>query len=240
MMNTAELISPSYLIPFIDLTYLEIPANTQKIEQLQADARQYPVASVCCYPDIFRAFSFDNTRKTAVLNFPQPSSNTKKNIQILNTFPLYNIKEVDIVFETDTYFSHNKQVALNRLNELLLIADTQQLIVKIILETGLITNDNDLYTLSRDLLNLNIHFLKTSTGFHQEGATLHKSAVILKAIRDTKKDCGFKASGGIKTINNALQFYTLAQSYFKEPLTPSQFRIGGSQLLQVIIQQQGA
>ena len=86
-------------------------------------------------------------------------------------------------------------------------------------------------------LEYNINFLKTSTGKTQISATTDAANAILEVIRETPRNVGFKASGGIKNFEQARQYFILAQSILGEDWpAPQHFRIGASSLLDNLIQ----
>jgi deoxyribose-phosphate aldolase len=73
-------------------------------------------------------------------------------------------------------------------------------LVKVILETALLT-DQQKITACKLAKEAGAHFVKTSTGFSNSGATVAD----IKLMRQTVgPDMGVKASGGIKTREEAL------------------------------------
>ena len=88
--------------------------------------------------------------------------------------------------------------------------------VKVILETGALTDEEILGTVQA-LNQLDIDFYKTSTGFGYPGASVHAAELIMRAKRP---EIQLKASGGIRTIEDAEQYLRLGAT-----------RIGASKLL---------
>ena len=80
-------------------------------------------------------------------------------------------------------------------------------------------------------LSLDCIFLKTSTGTTNQGATLPTLFTLLTAIKESKKLCGLKVSGGIKTAQQAFDFAQLAQLVLDKKIHKEWFRIGASTLL---------
>ena len=72
-------------------------------------------------------------------------------------------------------------------------------ILKVILETCLLTVEEKLRA-SEIAIHAGADFLKTSTGFSTYGATVEDVA-LLRGVAGTR--CGVKASGGIKTLDDA-------------------------------------
>jgi len=83
------------------------------------------------------------------------------------------------------------------------------------------------------------HFLKTSTGRTQPGATLIAAQVMLDAIAQAQTRgvrVGFKASGGIRTLADAASYLTLYERRFGPgSADPAVFRIGASQLVHELL-----
>jgi len=73
-------------------------------------------------------------------------------------------------------------------------------ITKVILETCLLS-DEEKVTACRMAKEVGVDFVKTSTGFGEKGATVED----VKLLRQTVgEDMGVKASGGIRTTQDAL------------------------------------
>lgn len=100
--------------------------------------------------------------------------------------------------------------------------------LKFILESALLTDDqlDEACTLA---LAAGADFLKTSTGKNGPGASLEAAARMLRAIVESGRACGFKASGGIRTIEQAQAYADLTQQQLRlSTLNPDRFRIGAS------------
>lgn len=78
-------------------------------------------------------------------------------------------------------------------------------------------------------------FIKTSTGKIATGATLEAAEVMLNVVKENvkfnKKIIGFKAAGGIKTPDEAMEYAMLCRNIMGEEYVKNQtFRIGASRL----------
>ena len=111
--------------------------------------------------------------------------------------------------------------------------------LKVILETGALQTAENIHKASVLSMFAGADFIKTSTGKIEPAATPEAALVMCKAIRDyynlTGTKVGFKAAGGIKTIDDALGYYTivrevLGEEWIKEGL----FRIGTSRLANLL------
>ena len=81
-----------------------------------------------------------------------------------------------------------------------------------------------------------VDFLKTSTGKVATGATPEAAQVILEAIRASGRPTGFKVSGGVRTVADALGYVRLAEQVFgTDWVRPERFRIGASGLMDALL-----
>jgi deoxyribose-phosphate aldolase len=76
----------------------------------------------------------------------------------------------------------------------------QNKIVKVILETGALT-ENQILELADIVAEANANFVKTSTGYYEKGVSLDAVKLLRKHLPEK---IGIKASGGIKTREFAL------------------------------------
>lgn len=79
-------------------------------------------------------------------------------------------------------------------------------------------------------------FIKTSTGKEAVNANLHVGLCMIRAIQEfyrmTGKKIGLKPAGGVRTVNDAIQWMILLKETLgDEYLNPSMFRFGASGLL---------
>src|SRR3546814_19996647 len=75
-------------------------------------------------------------------------------------------------------------------------------------------------------------FVKTSTGKIEVSATLAAAEAMLRAIRESGRDVGFKAAGGIRDTDAAGDYLALADRIMGPAWAdPRHFRFGASGLL---------
>ena len=107
--------------------------------------------------------------------------------------------------------------------------------LKVILETGELSNSSLVATASQLAIDGGADFIKTSTGKIAVGATLEAAEVMLNCIKENvkkgKKTVGFKAAGGISTPEEALAYAEMAKKIMGDNYINNQtFRIGASRL----------
>lgn len=107
--------------------------------------------------------------------------------------------------------------------------------LKVILESGVLADD----TLRRACLlavDNGADFLKTSTGRAAVHATPHAARIMLRVIAEHGGKTGFKASGGLRTLDDALVYLDLAEELLGAGwVGPDSFRFGASGLLAQVL-----
>ncbi|MDD2225908.1 MAG: deoxyribose-phosphate aldolase, partial [Dysgonamonadaceae bacterium] len=113
--------------------------------------------------------------------------------------------------------------------------------LKVILETGALKTANNIFKASILALYSGADFLKTSTGKEYQGATPEAAYLICNAIKSyykkTGDKVGFKVSGGISTIEDAVKYYTILKTILgKDWCNKKLFRIGTSRLVNILLE----
>ncbi len=230
-------------IRLLDLTSLNDDDSVLTIEKLcqQASTPAGPVAAVCVYPRFVdtavRSLNGPAIRVATVVSFPHgkddPHTITNSTLDAINA----GASEIDIVMNYEAIMHGGDDTAVRAALKACRKACTGHVKMKVILESGLYSSSERLARACRIALEEGADFLKTSTGKVQTGATLEDAAVILRAIRqfciqtDNYHKIGFKASGGIRTAEQAVQYIQLANLIMgSDWVCPETFRFGASSL----------
>ncbi|WP_115704349.1 deoxyribose-phosphate aldolase [Legionella sainthelensi] len=227
-----QFITVEQLIHSIDLTLLDEHATTETLAQLKQDAQQNQVAALCIYlqhlPEIMR----QNSISTAtVINFPQGIEPLDVSLAAIENAALLGVKEIDYVLPYSLYLGGQRQKALQQCHAIAQLCKQHKLALKVILESGTFPGIQAIYTISRELIDLECDFIKTSTGKIAQGASISDAMAILSAIKDANASCGIKISGGIKKPQQAFHYAVLAELMIDKPINKNWFRIGASSLL---------
>jgi deoxyribose-phosphate aldolase len=112
--------------------------------------------------------------------------------------------------------------------------------LKVIVESGLLGNNEQIFKASMIAMDAGADFIKTSTGKTSVSATPEAAFIMCRAIMDfyteTGIKVGFKAAGGIVTTSDALTYYHIIRSCLGEDwLSKKLFRIGASRLANNIL-----
>lgn len=220
----------------IDLTSLNDNDTQDSIHLLCQKAHNSlgNVASICIYPKfISTALSLLkplNIPITTVINFPKGNFDTKETLIELENALTLGANEIDVVFPYSLIFKNELRTAE------LFIKDIKKNcpnnILKVILETGELKNENNIRLASKIAIHAGANFLKTSTGKVKINATLAATQYMLEEIKKSKQSIGFKASGGIKTYEEAIEYLKLTANIMDQSyINKNMFRFGASSLL---------
>lgn len=189
------------------------------------------MAAICVLPMHLTQFQqVTPYKKATVVNFPTGQDNLQTTLKTIEIACDLGADEIDYVFPYKDYLSGSKSSALAQAETVLNSCQRMNLLCKVILETGAF-DCSHLYQLSCDLIQQGHDFLKTSTGRVTPGATPKAVFELLRAIKDTGSFCGIKISGGIKTVDDAQIYMSLATKVIGIPLNNKWFRLGASSLI---------
>jgi deoxyribose-phosphate aldolase len=234
----------STLLPLIDLTSLNATDMPAVITDLcrKAIVPQGHVAAVCVYPKFVAqcAQELKNTpvKIATVANFPHGNDTVDNVIPTIKQSITDGAHEIDVVFPYGRYLAQDKLGAQDFIRQCKIVCG-EKIILKVILETGAINDPQLLADMAQDAVLAGADYLKTSTGKISIGATLPAAAILLMTIKNMrstmKRPIGFKAAGGVRTLEQAAQYLELAYRILgQEWVTPATFRLGASQLMQVL------
>lgn len=233
------------ILSLIDLTSLNETDTEETITALCKKAMTPfgHVAAVCVYPPFVKksahVLSGTAVKIATVANFPSGNLALADVVSLIKQSIVQGANEIDVVFPYENYLAGNKAAACDFISACK-AACGEAVLLKVILESGAFTEDEDLAQACRDVMLAGADFLKTSTGKIAQGATPAAAKIMLLAIKELSPQLnrlvGFKASGGVRTVSQALDYLALASDIFgAEWITPRTFRFGASQLLEEIL-----
>ena len=238
--KSGEIITNESLIHCIDLTLLTAHSSSESLTHLNKLANQHTVAAVCVFPEDLSHFKLnEEIRLATVVNFPHGNEAIQASLNTINQAIQQGAQEIDYVVPYSAYLQGNKKQTLDHATQIARCCEEHNVILKIILETGAFSDLRVLYELCRELLELKVDFLKTSTGKISQGATFDAVFTVLSAIKDSKVNCGIKISGGLKSTEQAKSYAALAQLMLNQNINKKWFRIGASSLLDDLVNATG-
>lgn len=235
-----------FLFSSIDLTTLStedsqksVAAFTKRVNDFDNDYPQYGnVAAICVYSnfaEVVKANLDVDGVDIAVVAGGFPSSQTFTAVKIADVALAVEsgADEVDIVMNVGMFLDENYEDLCDEIIEMKHTAKNARL--KVILETGALKTAENIKKASVLSLYSEADFLKTSTGKIYSGASLEAAYVMCQCIKEyyekTGRKVGFKAAGGVRTAEEALNYYTLVREILGEEwLNQDLFRIGASSL----------
>ena len=190
---------------YIDHTILKPTTLVADIEKLCAEAMQYHFAAVCVPPLFVKKatalLSGSDSKVATVIGFPFGYSAIEAKVAETILAIVDGADELDLVINISALKNNDWQFLAAELNAILPIVRKRNKVIKIIIESGLLTDEEiikccDLYGAA------GVDFLKTSTGYAEKGATAEAVQLLRKHLADKIQ---IKASGGIKTYTFAKQ-----------------------------------
>ena len=223
------------LIASLDLTSLNTADTEETISALcQKAVTPYGnTAAVCIYPQfipLVKNLIPAQTKVATVINFPAGLADLNLLEKEINTALKLGADELDVVLPYRTLLNGDVEFCTRYLAKARELCGKKTL--KIIIESGELKTVANIKLASTLCIEARADFIKTSTGKTNVSATPEAANIILEAIKQSKKNIGFKASGGIKTLEDAKKYLTLAQSIMGTSwVNTSHFRIGASSVL---------
>ena len=187
---------------YIDHTALKADTTYAQIEKLCAEAREYDFFSVCVNSYfVKKAVSLLNgssVKVCTVVGFPLGASTMEtKRFEAMRAVT-EGAKEIDMVINVSAIKSQDWQYVLDDMSSLAQVTHQQGSLLKVILETCLLTEDEKRKACEL-AVKAGVDFVKTSTGFSTGGATIED----VKLMRSIVGNLGVKASGGIRDAETA-------------------------------------
>lgn len=189
------------IAPFIDHSLLGAIATPQQVEQWCDEADRYRFAAVCVNPVHVRQavdLLHNKTPKVCtVIGFPTGATTSAVKLYEAQEAAENGATELDVVINLGWLKSGMTSEVHRELAE---IRESTGQSIKAILEMALLT-DAEKRLASEICLDAGVAFLKTSTGW-SGGATISDVRLLKEMAQDR---VGIKASGGIRTIEQALE-----------------------------------
>lgn len=187
------------LAPYIDHTILHAATKRQDIDTLCSEAMQYQFAAVCVPPNYVKRATkqLKNSlvRIATVIGFPLGYHTRQTKLFELNQAIKHGAHEIDMVINIGAVKDRRWTFLQREINNLCCEAHRQGAIIKVIIETALLTTE-EITTVCTICTQCKVDFVKTSTGFSTAGADI---ATIQHIRQILPPSIAIKASGGIRT-----------------------------------------
>lgn len=235
-----------FLLNSVELTTLKTDDSEDSVmrfvEKVNKFDDVYPelghVATVCVYP-CFASICHDTLEneevEIACVAACFPSSQSFIEVKIAETALALKdgATEIDIVQSVGKFLAGDYETVADEIAELKEVCGDKKL--KVILETGCLKTASNIKKASILAMYAGSDYIKTSTGKLEPAATPEAAYVMCQAIKEyyaeTGIQIGFKPAGGMKTVEDALKYYTIVKEVLGEQwLNNTMLRLGTSSL----------
>ncbi len=188
----------------IDHTLLKPEATRTQIQALCQEALEHHFFSVCLNP-FYVSFAKhilkgSDVSVCTVIGFPLGANTTETKVFETKKAIDDGADEIDMVINIGAIKNNEWKLVEEDIRGVVNAADKK--IVKVIFETCLLTED-EIIKACEASSSAGAHFVKTSTGFSTNGATIANVQLMKKNILSTME---VKASGGVRDLEAATEF----------------------------------
>ena len=246
--NTTEVLKKIYSC--IDLTTLNTTDTREDIWNFTSKVNDFEgsnptidnVAAVCVFPKFAKTVRESLTANVniACVAGGFPSSQTFLEVKIAETAlaVLDGADEIDVVLNLGLFLNEEYEELAEEIDEIKEAWHEAKL--KVILETGALKDAKKIHDASVLSLYSGADFIKTSTGKVYSGATLEAAYAMCIAIKNYYKKTGvkkgIKISGGVSTVEDAVNYYTIVKETLGEEwCNKDLFRVGASRLADTLL-----
>ncbi len=186
------------LASVIDHTILRPDCTPEDIQILCQEAKKYSFVAVCVPPyfvkNAVRILDESTVKVATVVGFPMGYACTPAKVEEVKRAVEEGADEVDVVVNICAVKNKHWSYVKNDIDSMAMATHSRGKIVKVILETGLLTEE-EIKQLCEICNQVGVNFVKTSTGMNGEGATIKAVQFLREHLDDNIK---IKASGGIR------------------------------------------
>ena len=197
------LASREALAAVIDHTLLKAEASREQVLKLCAEAAEHRFACAMVNPawvaTAYAALAGTGVPVGVVVGFPLGANLTTTKREEAAALIRMGARELDMVQNVGLLKSGENARVVSDIRAVAEVVHEAGAVLKVILETSLLNLEEKLRA-SELACQAGADFLKTSTGFSSAGATAPDVA-LLRGVAGAR--CGVKASGGIRTLDDA-------------------------------------
>lgn len=242
--NTKEV--KQFLLNSVELTTLKTTDSEDSVLKFVEKVNEFDdkyselghVATVCVYPNFAKIChdTLENEEvEIACVSACFPSSQSFIEVKVAETALALKdgATEIDIVMPVGKFLVEDYEGVVTEIQELKEVCGDKSM--KVILETGCLKTARNIKIASILAMYAGADYIKTSTGKLEPAATPEAAFVMCNAIKEyydkTGIQIGFKPAGGMKTVKDALTYYTIVKEVLGDKwLTNKWLRLGTSSL----------
>ncbi|WP_341964464.1 deoxyribose-phosphate aldolase [Pseudomonas sp. RC10] len=227
-------------IGLLELTSLNLDDTTERIIALceRALTPVGNVAAVCVLPRFaglarrtLDSLLAREVKVVAAVNFPNGGASVSAAESETHSAMLTGADEIDLVYPFHAHLSGDKTVGADMIAACRAKCGQRGLLT-ITLETGVLRDPQIIHQVCRTAIREGASFLKTSTGKQAAGTTSQAARILIEAIAEMGAQVGFKASGNVRTFDEARTYLDVVQRKFGPFWAePTRVRLSGASLL---------
>ncbi len=238
-------------IASMDLTLLDHSQTDEAIIELckKANTEAGTTAGICIYPRYIPIArkqlikqGTPHIRIVTVTNFPHGGDDIEIAVKETEAALAYGADDIDVTFPYEALKAGRHEVCFELLATCRDVIGEKAL-MKVIIESGELKEETLIRQATEISIKAGTDMVKTSTGMVEVNATPEAAQVMMQTIKDmnVENKVGFKASGGVRTAEDAQKYIDIASELFGKTWSehPIKFRIGASGLLDNVLTQLG-
>lgn len=200
------------LAAMIDHAVLKPTQTERDVVEACTIARRERIAAVVVKPFYVpvtaRLLRGTGVATSTVIGFPHGGQSPEVKIGTATSALRDGATELDMVINIGALIDRDYQTIEREIASVVGLAHGQEALVKVILETAYL-DDTQKAMAAEIAVACEADFVKTSTGFAPEGATVDDVRLLRQVVGDR---AGVKASGGIRTLDDALELIAAGAS----------------------------
>jgi len=208
------------ILSTVDHTLLLQTSTWDEIKKICDDGMKFKVASVCIPPSFVKKakeYVKEDLAICTVIGFPNGYNTTEVKVFETKNAIENGAEEIDMVINLGLVKEKNFEAITEEIKAIKKACGDK--ILKVIIETCLLT-DEEKIELCKCVTDAKADFIKTSTGFSTNGATLEDIVLFRENVGP---DVKIKAAGGVKSLEKAEEFIVNGAS-----------RLGTSSIIKII------
>lgn len=190
---------------YFDHTMLKAEATSRDIKRLCEEAKENEFYAVCvngCYVTLAKEeLEGTDVKIAAVIGFPLGMMSTDAKAFETNDCCSNGASEIDMVINIGALKEGRYEYVQDEIATVVACADEYDAIVKVILETCLLSDD-EILRACEIAVSAGAEFVKTSTGFSTGGATEQQVTLMRRTVGNLAQ---VKASGGIRDYETCMK-----------------------------------
>lgn len=204
----------------VDLTFLKRNATASDIIMLCERAKEFKVASVCV-PSYFVSLAKENLKDCdvcvcTVVGFPNGNCSTNAKVAEAKQAFEDGATEIDMVINIGEAVDEKWDAVSKDITAIANVVrenqkNNEKALLKVIVETCCL-NKEKIERMCQICAECGAEYIKTSTGFAEQGATPEVVEIMKRKIDKENYKLKIKASGGIRTIQDAKMYLNIGAS----------------------------